>query len=170
MKNFMNALLDKFIGLLESETGLYQALLSVLKKEKNAVVASNLKALKEAGKEKEPLLRKIRILEEQRMHMLKRLADFLGYSSQDLTLTKLSQLLEEPYAIRLKVCCLSLLELTQNIKKVNHSNKALLMHSLDIVRGSLILLDNIITTTPVYYRTGEIQNKDRCGKLLSGKI
>lgn len=166
----MNALSDKFIGLLESETGLYQSLLSVLKKEKNAVVDSNRKALNEAGKEKKALLQEIRILEEQRMHLLERLAECLGSPPQDLSLNKLLQLLEEPYSIRLKVCCVSLVELTQTIKKVNHSNKTLLMHSLEIVSASFKLLDNIITTNPVYYRTGKIQNKDRCGKVLSGKI
>lgn len=166
----MNELLDKFIDLLESETGLYQSLLSVLKKEKHAVIGSNLKALNKAGKEKETLLHEIRILEEQRKHMMKKLAEFIGYPSQNLTLSNLLKFLEEPYSLRLKVSYLTLLKLTQTIKKVNHSNEALLRHSLGIVKGSLILLNNIITATPVYYRTGKIRNQDRCGRFVSGKI
>ena len=63
----MDVLLNQFIDLIEDETGLCRSLLSVLQKEKQAIVDSELMALNETSKTKENLLLKIRILEEERM-------------------------------------------------------------------------------------------------------
>ncbi|MEA3279143.1 MAG: flagellar protein FlgN [Thermodesulfobacteriota bacterium] len=166
----MDLLLNKFLGLLEDITVLYRSLLSVFKKEKMAVLDSDLESLNEAGKEKENIILKIRILEEQRINMLKRIADFLNRPSQFLTLTELSQLLAEPYSTRFKECSSDLLALSQSIKDANQSNKTLLMHSLEFVRSSFSLLDNLIAPNYVYYRSGRIQENKRCGRVLSGMV
>ncbi|MBW1700769.1 MAG: flagellar protein FlgN [Deltaproteobacteria bacterium] len=166
----MDLLLNKLLGLLEEETGFYRSLLSVLQKEKKAVVDSKLDELNEAGKEKESLLLKIRILEEERLRIQERLADSLGYEPQGLTLTKLSQLVGEPYSTRLKVCYSNLLTLIPGIREINHSNKSLLTHSLELVRGSLALLNNFVASNAVYYRTGKMQSGDQSGNVLSGEV
>jgi flagellar biosynthesis/type III secretory pathway chaperone len=167
----MEELLKKFLGLLEGETALYRSLLLVLQKEKRAVVDSELDVLNESSKEKENLILKIRILEEQRDHLQRNLADFLGYSNgQALSMSALVQAVEEPYSSRLKSCCSNLLTLTQSIQEVNNSNKFLIMNSLELVRGSLTLLNNLIASNAVYYKTGMIQTGDQSGRLFSGTI
>jgi len=166
----MDSLLTDFLNLLEEEIALYRGLLLVLQKEKRAVVYSNLNELNESGKEKESLILKIRILEEQRLRFLEKLADSRGYPSQDFTLIQLSQLAEEPYSTRFKNCHSKFLALIQSIREINQINKALLMHSQELVRGSLALLNNFMASSPVYHRTGKIQAGDQSGKVLSGKI
>ncbi|MDY6971866.1 MAG: flagellar protein FlgN [Thermodesulfobacteriota bacterium] len=166
----MDLLLNDFLGLLEGETGVYRSLLLVLQKEKTAVVEAKLKDLNEASKEKESLVLKIRILEEQRTRSLERLADSLGCPSFGLTLSKISQLVEEPYSTRLRKCQSNLTALIQSIREVNQSNRSLLTHSLELVRSSLTLLDNLMAYNPVYYRTGKFQMNDQSGKVLSGRI
>lgn len=166
----MDRLLNQFLGVLEGEADLYGSLLQILQREKKAVIGSALDELNETSKEKENILLKIRILEEQRLRILDRLANSLGYSPQDLTLTKLSRLVNEPYSKRLKDCHSNFLALMQSIKEVNQSNRALLMHSLDLVRGSLSLMDTLMVSNPVYYRTGTVQSGGRSGRVLSGKV
>jgi flagellar biosynthesis/type III secretory pathway chaperone len=166
----MDSLVKKLLGLLEEETDLYRSLLSILQKEKKAVVAARIEELNDAGKEKESLLLKIRILEEQRLRVQGRLADSLGYKPQDLTLTKLSQLVEEPHSGRLKICYSNLMTLIPSIREINHSNKSLLTHSLELVRGSLTLLSNFVASNAVYYRTGEMQIGSKSGNVLSGEV
>lgn len=166
----MERLLDQFLGVLEGEAALYGSLLLILQREKEAVIGSALKDLNEISKEKENILLKIRILEEQRLRILQRLADALGYSSQGLTLTKLSQLVNEPYSNRLRACHSNFLALIQSIREINHSNRALLTHSLELVRGSLSLMDTLMASNPVYYRTGMVQSAARSGRVLSGKV
>ena len=166
----MDSLFNKFLCLLEDETGFYRSLLLVVQKENRAVVDLKLKELNEATKEKENLLLKIQILEEQRQHMLEIVADSIGCPIQGLTLSKLSQLVEEPYSTRLKDCQSNLLALTQSIQEVNNSNKFLLMHSLKLVRDSLSLLDNLVAPIPVYCQTGKTQINDQSGKVFSAQI
>lgn len=166
----MELLLDSFLGLLEEGTVSYSALLSVLQKEKKAIVSLSFKESNEASKEKENILLKIRILEEQRLKIQEKLADSLGYPPQDLTMTKLSKMIPEPYSKRLKVCCSNLSALLQSILDVNSSNKVLIMHSLELVRGSLTLLSNLVCSNPVYYKSGVVQLRENNGRVLSGRI
>ena len=166
----MELLLNDLLGLLEGEIGLYASMLLALQKEKKAIVDSNHEELNETGREKENLFLKIRILEEQRLSVLEKLARNLGQLAQDLTLSKLSQLVQEPQSTQLVDCHSTFLSLAQSIQEINLSNKALLTHSLDLVKGSLSLLSDLLSSNPVYYRTGKMEVGDQSGRLLSGKI
>lgn len=166
----MNMLFNKFLCLLEDETGFYQSLLLIVQKENRAVVDLKLKELNEAIKEKEKLLLKIQILEGQRQRMLERVADSIECPFQGLTLSKLSQLIEEPYSTLLTTCHSNLLSITQKIQEVNNSNKSLVKSSLKLVGSSLSLLDNLISPIPVYCRTGKTQINDKGGQVLSAQI
>ena len=166
----MELLLNDLLGLLEGEIGLYASMLLALQKEKKAIVDSNHEELNETSREKENLFLKIRILEEQRLSVLEKLARNLGHPARDLTLSKLSQLVQEPQSTQLVDCHSTFLSLAQSIQEINLSNKALLTHSLDLVNGSLSLLSDLLSSSPVYYRTGKMEAGDQSGRLLSGKI
>ena len=166
----MELLLNDLLGLLEGEIGLYASMLLALQKEKKAIVDSNHEELNETSREKENLFLKIRILEEQRLSVLEKLARNLGQPAQDLTLNKLSQLVQEPQSTQLVDYHSTFLSLAQSIQEINLSNKALLTHSLDLVNGSLSLLSDLLSSSPVYYRTGKMEVGDQSGRLLSGKI
>ncbi len=161
---------DNFLDLLDGEAALYRALLSVLQLEKNAIIGSNLGELGKTGKEKEALLLKISIIEEQRQIMMEDLAESLECSPHDLTITKLAELVEEPYPARFKRLCSDLLPLAKTIRDVNDGNKALLRHSVELVRSSFAFLNNLITANAVYYRSGRMQQNNQSGKVLSGSI
>ena len=166
----MELLLNDLLGLLEGEIGLYASMLLALQKEKKAIVDSNHEELNETSREKENLFLKIRILEEQRLSVLEKLARNLGQPAQDLTLSKLSQLVQEPQSTQLVDCHSTFLSLAQSIQEINLSNKALLTHSLDLVKGSLSLLSDFLSSNPVYYRTGKMEAGGQSGRLLSGKV
>jgi flagellar biosynthesis/type III secretory pathway chaperone len=166
----MDLLLTNLIGLLEQAKELYQSLLAVMQNERDAVVGLNLKKLNEACKSKDNLLLKLRILDEQKGQLVVRLANQLGFSPHKLTITKLSQLVEEPYARRLKECSKALLALIHTLQETNRHNKSLLSHSLELIKGSYNLLTNLMTATPVYYRTGNVQYNKHTGKILCSDV
>jgi len=166
----MNLLLNKFLDILEGEKALYLSLLSVLQLEKKAVIDSKFKELNENSKKKENLILKIRILEEQRVKLLKKLCDLFNYPLQNIDLLILSQLVDEPYSTRLKEYHSNLSALIESIQEINHANKDLITHSLELVKGSLFLLNNLMGSSSVYYRTGKIHNSEQGGIVLSGKI
>jgi flagellar biosynthesis/type III secretory pathway chaperone len=166
----MEHLLDKLLGSLEQATELYQALFRVLQNEKDAVVGLNLQQLNEACKAKDNLLLKLRILEEQREQIMDRVTAELGHSPQGLTITELSLLVDEPYAERLRERSADLLALIQALQDATQQNKFLMSHSMQLIQGSYNLLNNLMATNPVYYRSGNVQNNGQTGKLLNGDI
>ena len=166
----MEHLLNKLIGLLEHTTELYQSLFAVVQNEKNAVVSLDLQQLNEACKAKDNLLLKLRILEEQREQVMVRLAAEIGCSSQGLTLTQLSLLVDESYGRRLTSLSRDLLALIQSLQDATQQNKFLMSHSMQLIRGSYNLLNNLMAANPLYYRSGNVQNTDQTGKLVSGAI
>lgn len=166
----MEHLLEKLFGLLEHTTELYQALFGVVQKEKDAVAGLNLQQLNEACKAKDNLLLKLRILEEQREQLMDKLAGVLNCEPHEVSLTQLSNLVEEPYAARLRACSTQLLSLIQNLQEANRHNKMLLSHSLELVKGSYNLLNNVMAANPVYYRSGDLQKFRQTGKLLNDDV
>ena len=166
----MEHLLDKLLGSLEQATGLYQSLFRVLQNEKDAVVGLNLQQLNEACKAKDNLLLKLRILEEQREQIMDRVTAELGRSTQGLTVTELSLLVDEPYAERLRQRSADLLALIQDLQNATHQNKFLMSHSMQLIQGSYNLLNNLMSANPVYYQSGNVRNNTQTGKLLSGDI
>ncbi|MDX1709116.1 MAG: flagellar protein FlgN [Desulfobacterales bacterium] len=166
----MEHLLNKLIGLLTHATELYQALLGVVQNEKEAVVGLNLKQLNEACKAKDNLLLKLRILEEQRQQVMDRVADELGCSAQRLTLTRLSQQVAPSYARRLLDRSTDLLALIQILQEVTQQNKSLMTHSMQLIQGSYNLLNNLMVTHPVYFRSGTMDGGEQTGRLLNGDI
>ena len=166
----MEHLLKKLLGLLEHATELYQSLFAVVQQEKDAVVGLNLHQLNHACKAKDNLLLKLRILEEQREQLMDKLASELNCSPQEISLTQLSQWVEEPYAGMLRERSTDLLSLIQTLQEANQQNKALLSHSLELIQGSYNLLNNAMATSPVYYRRGDVQGNGQTGKLVCGDI
>ena len=166
----MEHLLKKLLGLLEHATELYQSLFAVVQQEKDAVVGLNLQQLNQACKAKDNLLLKLRILEEQREQLMDKLASELNCSPQEISLTQLSQWVEEPYAGMLRERSTDLLSLIQTLQEANQQNKALLSHSLELIQGSYNLLNNAMATSPVYYRRGDVQGNGQTGKLVCGDI
>lgn len=166
----MEHLLKKLVELLEHATELYQSLFAVVEQEKDAVVGLNLQQLNQACKAKDNLLLKLRILEEQREQLMDKLASELGCSPQEISLTQLSQWVEEPYAGMLRERSTDLLLLIQTLQEANQQNKSILTHSLELIQGSYNLLNHAMTASPVYYRGGDVQNNGQTGKLVCGDI
>ena len=166
----MEHLIKKLIGLLEHTTELYKLLFAVVQNEKNAVVGLDLQQLNEACKAKDNLLLKLRILEEQREQIMVRLAAEIGCSPQGLTLTQLSLLVDESFARRLIDISRELLALIQSLQDATQQNKFLMSHSMQLIQGSYNLLNTLMAANPLYYRSGNMQNTDQTGKLLSGAI
>ena len=166
----MEHLLKKLLGLLEHATELYQSLFDVVQQEKEAVVGLNLQQLNQVCKAKDNLLLKLRILEEQREQLMDKLALDLDCSPQEISLTRLSQWVEEPYAGMLRERSTHLLSLIQTLQEANQQNKYLLLHSLELIRGSYNLLNRAIAANPVYHRRGNVQNNRQTGKLVCNDI
>ena len=166
----INAILDQLLSVLNQETVLYRTMLTVIDKEEVAVMRSALNPLNEAGMEKENILKKLRTVEEQRCLLVRKLSEILGYPYRDLTLSKISQLVDEPFAGRLKQVSTDLAVLLDRLRRANRRNHRLITHSLELLRGSFNLLGELMASNTVYYRTGNIQSANATGQWVRSEI
>ena len=162
--------LTQLLDVLSRETELYQTMSTVMSKEKDAAIQLNLMALNEAQIEKENILVALGLLEGRRLDLVAALGNALGYSAQDMNLTKIAQLVGEPFAGRLKQAKADLSAVLESAQDANERNRQLFEHSRDLVRGSINLLGEIGSTNPIYYRSGLVQQTRASGKCVRDEI
>ena len=166
----MDLMTNQLLGVLERESELYRAMLTVIDKESKAAVRSNLNALTKAGEEKENILARLRLIEEERIRLVREMAEGLAYPSQGFTLTMISQLVGQPFAGRLSQAGTELSTVLNTVKNANLRNKQLFEHSQELLRSSFNLLSEFMQSDMVYYRTGNIQRTYQTGKCVNGEI
>ncbi len=166
----LNLMLEQLLGLLSRETELYQSVLAVIDKEKEAAVKSELIALNEAAVEKENLLAALRKSDEKRRRVVACLAEDLGYPLQELTLKKLSQLVAEPFAGQLRQASTDLSSVVARVQEANQFAQQLFEHSQTLLRGAFNLLNELLSCNTVYYSTGSIHSSYSTGKCVCSDI
>jgi flagellar biosynthesis/type III secretory pathway chaperone len=165
-----NEMIGQLLDILSQETEMYQAMSTVLNKEKDAAIQSEIIALNEAEIEKENILVALGLLERQRRNLVADLADTLGYSAQDINLTQIVQIVDEPLAGRLRRTKSDLSALLESVQAANQRNKQIFEHSQALLRGSFNLLSELRAPNPIYYRTGTMQNTSASGKCVCDEI
>ena len=166
----LNVILDQLLRTLNQETELYRTMLTVIDKEEVAIIQSALNPLNEAGMEKENILKKLRSVEEQRCLLVRALSEVLGYPYRELTLSKISQMVDEPFAGRLKQVSTDLSVLLDRLRSANRRNHLLITHSLELLKGSFNLLSELMASNTVYYRSGNIQSANATGQWVRSEI
>lgn len=163
-------MLDDLLKILREETSVYGVVLNLAEKEKDAIVESNLDALRTATDQKASLFTRIQDLETERQTLMEELGGVLGRPGQELSLRKLIRGAEEPHTSQLKDCRSHLLRLAASISEINAQNRALITHHLRLVRSSLSFLNNLTVSSTVYHSTGKmLMTSGRSGRVLSGE-
>jgi len=166
----MDLMIDQLLNVLERESELYRSLLTVIDKESEAAVRSDLNALTKSGEEKENILVKLRLIEKERIRSVRELSEAFGYTQRGFTITMLAQLVGEPFAERLSQAGNELSTVLDAVKNANYRNKQLIEHSLELLKGSFNLLSELTGSDMVYYRTGNMQRTYQTGKCVNGEI
>lgn len=166
----MDLMINQLLRVLEQERELYRSMLTVIDKESKAAVRSDLNALTKAGEEKENILVKLRLIEEQRIRRVREIADAFEHPPRDFTITTISQLVGEPFAGQLSQAGTDLSTVLNAVKDANHRNKQLFVHSLELLRGSFNLLGELTQSDMVYFRTGNVKRTYQTGKCVNGEI
>ena len=163
-------MIDQLIDVLDRESEIYHSMLVAIDKERLAAVQWDLNELKNAAEEKENIIKNLRKYEDQRMQLTRSIAEAYGYSFEQFTITKLAQLVEEPYAGRLIQAKSDLSDVLNVVRDAGQNTRLLFEHSLELLRGPLNLISEMTQTNTVYYSTGNIQRTYQTGKCVDGEI
>lgn len=168
--NTIKPLLDDLQTILLDEIDLYRELLSILQKEKEVMIDVSADKIMKCIKEKETLGLKLRMLEDYRITVVKRLSEKLNIPEEDIKLSRLSEIVDEPYSSQFKRYSSDIRALTMSIEEVNRYNKEFIERSLVSIRSSLSILNLLNSSNPTYLQTGEVQGEEQNGKVFFAKV
>lgn len=166
----MDALVTELGELLTQEIVVHKHLLALLHKEKEFLIDLSTEAILENTKKKETCTLKIKMLEESRSVLVKQLSHHCGVPPEDLTLSKIVSLLEEPYRSTLDATRSTLTSLIKSIKEANQHNGLVVKDALHYCKRSLDFLYSSSAASPTYVHGGRIKDPARFGSLLSKEI
>ena len=124
--------------------------------ERQALLAFEPDGITATSKKKENLILKVKILEEQRKHIIDQIAEYLNQPASDLTITRLAEKVDIRYSYKLSTVGDELSSVLKQIGVLHHTNRSLITHSQGLVSGTLAFLSNNLAPDPVYYRDGSV--------------
>jgi flagellar biosynthesis/type III secretory pathway chaperone len=131
-------IIESIKNILVEQINNYRLLLELLQKEKECLININPKGIEDISKEKDTIILKLRLLEEERIRLIDK------FSAQNNTNEKIN--LQRLYEITkdedLHTIRLQLISLLQSIQELNTFNMILINRSLSFVRKSTSFLES----------------------------
>jgi flagellar biosynthesis/type III secretory pathway chaperone len=153
-------------GLLRAEAGLYEDLLTVMGRERQALIRFQPAEAAAATTEKEKLLRRMEGLEKQRVALVDALARDLGVPAAALTLEFLAQRSPDPLSGELRRCREVLGRLLGRLREENRRSNALCCNAVELLQGAYRLLQGFMVNVPVYHCGGGFHTARLSGKMV----
>lgn len=122
---------------LENQVKVYRALLDVVRREKEILVASRLDELNENNKSKDAMLIRIRSLENQRMKCARDLAQAIGADLDNPRLLDIANHSDVKWVDRLRNMHSVLELLVRRVSEVNKQNEELVQAALTNITGAM---------------------------------
>jgi len=137
-------------GLLRAVAGLYEELLAVMGRERQALIRFQSVEAAAAAAEKEKLLRRMEGLEGQRLTLVDVLARDLGV----------------PLSGELRRCRELLGRLVGRLREENRRSNALCCNAVELLQGAYRLLQGFMVNVPVYHCGGGFHAARLSGKMV----
>ena len=166
----MDTLLSELIAILNKEIELHKELLSFLHKDRELLIDFCIEDIFESNKKKETCTLKIKMLEESRSLLVDKLSQHCAIPSQELTLSKIVSLVEEPYRSSLDNARSILNSLIKSTKEVNQGNHLIVKDSFSYFNRSLDFLKYASSLSPTYVGNGKIKDPRQFGTFISKEI
>ena len=123
---------EAILNILKEQIRTYKILHDLLKKERAHLIKINAEKVEEISKEKDTVVMKLRLLEEERLRLMKRYAEEKHVSS-DINLRELGELSGNTHFPELRSQLISLL---QGIEEMNKFNSILIERSINHIRST----------------------------------
>lgn len=163
-------LLEELITVLREEIEGLEGLLLLCEKEKESLVAEDVRSLNQENREQEKLISKLRRSELVRGKITEEIGKILGLKEERFTLSELLPHLQDPYSSRLKQMGERLHQSLKKIQSVNRTNALLLANSLKLIQKKVELLTQIGEGSDVLYsQKGRITPKGMKRRIVDRK-
>ena len=163
-----DCLMGDLIEILENELEHYRILVSMLINQRKCFADGNIASFEDINKQQGTMVLKIKTLEEARKSAIFQLSQWLGLPQEGLTLSKLSDLMDDPYKIQLAILRDDIQSTIKNLENLRESNAYLVQHALHYVSGVLRIFTSSRSSNIKYSNNGQLEYDQKTGKLVSG--
>ena len=153
----MDAKIFELLDLLDDETACYQDMQRILVDEETSISLSSKEPFDQVQNEKEFLVAKLQRLEESRKMLISRLSEAYLTNGKSITISQLANFVEQPIRRRLLDRASRLRSIIGHVHKKNRHNQMMINQYLDLIKGSLKLLTNLIEDNSIYQKPGTHQ-------------
>ncbi|MCL1935317.1 MAG: flagellar protein FlgN [Defluviitaleaceae bacterium] len=137
----MPSLIEEFITTLKNEFNNYDELLVLAKEKSNIIKSNNIDVLQKITWAETAILGKNQKLEQKREDIVKNIGIVLNYNPKELTITKISEIIENKEEIKELISIRDKLKETlEELKQRNEINKNLIKSSLEYIDFSVNML------------------------------
>jgi len=143
------------LNILEEQLNVYKTLLDLLKKERVCLVDINAEKVEEISKEKDTVVMRLRLLEEERIRLMKKYAEDNGI----IDTINLESMARHTGDSRFSILRSQMLSLLQGIDEMNKFNGILLDRSIKYFRTTTSFF-NSFTTQHLPRKTGVLLSKE----------
>ncbi|HVK62476.1 MAG TPA: flagellar protein FlgN [Bdellovibrionales bacterium] len=165
------SLYTELVDGLENLVKVYRALLDVVRREKEILVAAKLEDLVENNKSKDAMLVRIRSLENQRIKHAKDLAQAVGADVENPRLLDIAIHCDPQWQDRLRNIHSVLELLVRRVSEVNKQNEELVQAALKNITGAMDSIREGLKPKATYARQGQIaQTKTESGQLVVKEV
>lgn len=148
----MAGLIEELMDTVDKQIEIYDELLEIAAKKKTAVIENKIDALSEITAAENTLLGRCSRLDKQRETLFDDIAFVLNKKSEDITLSKLVELIKgQPEEQRLAAIRDRAMDTLNKLKKINDLNRTLIETSLQHIDYSMNVLRGTLNPQPYYY-------------------
>ncbi len=155
---------------LEDEVKVYRAMLDLVRREKDVLIAANITELEECNQAKEAMVLKVRGLERIREKAARELGAVVGLTSDNPRLLDLASKMLDPESSKLRSVHSTLDLLVRRIKDLNSANEELIQSSLKAVNGALGAIKQTLQPKTTYAASGEVKQNEVAGHFVSKEV
>ena len=163
-----DCLTEDLIEILENELEHYRILVKMLISQRKCFADGNIVFFENNNKQQGTMVLKIKTLEEARKSAIFQLSQWLGFPQEGLTLSKLVDLVDDPYKIRLASLRDDIQSTIKNLENIRESNAYLVQHALHYVSEVLRMFSSSHTSNIKYSNNGQLEYDQKTGKIISG--
>lgn len=164
-QELFNSLADN----LDQQVKVYRALLEVVRKERDVLVAAEIEQLNENNKAKEAILVKVRALDAARIKLAHDLAQAVGADAAQPRLLEIASKINLQEGDRLRVLHSTLELLVKRLSEINKGNETLVKAALQNVTGAIESIKGTLQAKPTYGKKGALVTSPQNGEHLVSK-
>lgn len=170
--NVMDRLIEQLVTVLKQIETLYEQMLPIIEKEKEAALGPDPQQLIALNGDKQTLIAQLSRLEETRMALTQRIAEDLHMPITKVNLGHLAAAVHAPYDRELGQLHVRLKAVAAKVRRSNEQCQALIQYCLRLVQSRLGFFQHWLGRgVDVYGASGNLNSgAGRGGRLLSGTV